>query len=341
MKWYTHILFPIVLLKLLGFDIFLIILGALAALLPDVDVSNSPIGRLLPQLSRRIGRRYAHRSITHSLPILSLITVAGSTLGFEASLALAIGYLSHLLLDMLNPTGVPLLYPKPSQFVLLGGSVSVGEVGEKALCVFLVAALTVLICFDILGTDPASFLGTLITSDSWVAQWEALGQDSIVQAKVYGFWGYSKSYVEITGNVTYGEGSMIYVESDDSIYSVSNREGSSIIASKVELTPLEIWTKTTILKSKDYSNYEDFLGSINNAFLISGRIHFLNQITSEQKFDIEQVQMQRPESHAPVKVIDSNTIEFRQTPLSFLEKISCCIPDGELKAGTMTVTVIG
>lgn len=340
MKWYTHILFSIVLLKLLGFDSILIFLGALAALLPDIDITNSPIGRLLPQLSRRIGRRYAHRSITHSLPILALISAAGSILGFDASLALAVGYMSHIILDMLNPSGVPLLYPKPSQFVLLGGSISVGETGEKTLAAVLIITIIVLACFDMLGTDPASFFGALISSNSWASQWELLGQDCVVEANVYGYWAYSRAYVEITGNVTGAEGSVLYVESAGSMYSVSNREGSSIIASNIELIPLEVWTEETVQEPKDYFNYSGFLEDMNSSLLMSGRMHFYNKISGEQKFDIEQAQMSRPESHVPIRVMDESTLEFRNAPLDFFRKISCCVPDGEIKTGPIAVKVI-
>jgi len=138
MKWYTHIIFPVVLLKLLGFDIALILLGVLATLLPDIDIINSPIGRLFSPLSKHLSKHYAHRSITHSLLALILLLATGLLFGIEISLVLAIGYLSHFLLDMLNPTGVPLFYPKPYQFVLLGGPVNTGEVGEKVLFTVLI-----------------------------------------------------------------------------------------------------------------------------------------------------------------------------------------------------------
>lgn len=40
--------------------------GAAAGLLPDVDISTSPAGRVLPWVSRWLERRFPHRSCTHS-----------------------------------------------------------------------------------------------------------------------------------------------------------------------------------------------------------------------------------------------------------------------------------
>jgi inner membrane protein len=328
---------------MLGFSPALIVLGVFAALLPDIDITSSPFGRIFSPVSKHLSKHYAHRSITHSLLALILISISGIFFGVQTAVSLLIGYLSHLILDMLNPSGVPLIYPKTSHFVLLGGSVKVGDRGETILFSILLITIIALVCFNVLNVSPSYFLNSLfaVSTKAQVGQWEQLKQKNVVEAEVSGYWSYSKTYVEMIGNVTDGRGSVLYIENNNSIYSVSNEEGSSIIAIKIDLRPLnEVETIEFIYESKDYSNYSDFLEILSNSSLVSGQIYFYNQISSEQKFDIEQIQMERPEGFAPIKVLDRNIIEFRQSPAGFFKRISCCVPDGGIKTGPIYVTVI-
>jgi inner membrane protein len=87
---------------------------ALASLLPDVDTGASVAGRLFPFLSRRIERRFGHRTLTHSLPFTAALAVCLAPLAlFDRDLyfLLLVGYVSHPLLDSCTVTGVRLLYP--------------------------------------------------------------------------------------------------------------------------------------------------------------------------------------------------------------------------------------
>ena len=72
----------------------------IGSLLPDIDKGNSLLGRYNP-LSFVI----PHRTITHCLLFLRL--------GYLISLYLSIGILTHYILDMLNPDGIPLFWPVP------------------------------------------------------------------------------------------------------------------------------------------------------------------------------------------------------------------------------------
>lgn len=97
-------------------------LALLGGLLPDLDHPRSLLGQWLPFLSRPLARLCGHRGFTHSL----LATGLGIW-GLQASLpgmpdglkdALLIGYLSHLLGDLLTPAGIPLLWPLRRRFAL-------------------------------------------------------------------------------------------------------------------------------------------------------------------------------------------------------------------------------
>jgi len=50
-----------------------LLVGAIAGLGPDVDISNSPAGQVLPWLSGYLEKRFPHRSCTHSCVASALV----------------------------------------------------------------------------------------------------------------------------------------------------------------------------------------------------------------------------------------------------------------------------
>lgn len=101
----------------------------IGSLLPDIDHPNSKINKYNP-LSAIICSFTKHRSITHSLlwmVIVSLVSILFKV-NLWAILGLNIGILSHLILDMMNPTGVPLFYPNKKMYHVC--SISTGSAGE-------------------------------------------------------------------------------------------------------------------------------------------------------------------------------------------------------------------
>lgn len=96
---------------------------ALGALLPDLDTAHSGLGRWVKPLSQTLERRFGHRTLTHSLVGMGLLAALTSWLLLLSPAVfwwLLVGYLSHLLLDTANISGVPLLWPSRLQFWLVG-----------------------------------------------------------------------------------------------------------------------------------------------------------------------------------------------------------------------------
>lgn len=100
-------------IEVTGLDLF-VYYGAsiVGSLLPDIDhpkswISQNTFG--IYKLFKGLG----HRGATHSL--FAVFMLEGILLALFGAhpivLGLGIGYFSHLLLDMLNPRGVPLAYP--------------------------------------------------------------------------------------------------------------------------------------------------------------------------------------------------------------------------------------
>jgi inner membrane protein len=105
----------------------IILVGAIAGLLPDVDISTSPAGRVLPWISRYFERRFPHRSCTHSLVASGAIAILGYALTlflgnkFSPLIhALNIGYFFGWFADVFTRGGVEMFYPSHVRCVCPG-----------------------------------------------------------------------------------------------------------------------------------------------------------------------------------------------------------------------------
>ena len=122
-------------------------LTATAALLPDIDLPTSRLGRALFFISTRLEREFGHRTLTHSLIALLVVAVLASPLhllGHPAWFwAVVGGYWSHLWVDMMNLRGADLFWPSPVRVVLPGNRAFRMEVGSKAEMVLLIALVLI------------------------------------------------------------------------------------------------------------------------------------------------------------------------------------------------------
>ncbi len=117
----------------------------LTCLLPDIDHPKSTLGQRFRWLSQPIARAFGHRGFTHSL-----LAVAGAVLLLQLKVTsqwvipgdvfqgLVLGYLSHIVADMLTPAGVPLLWPCRWRFRLPLLRSQKGNQVERMLCLALV-----------------------------------------------------------------------------------------------------------------------------------------------------------------------------------------------------------
>ncbi|WP_373975037.1 metal-dependent hydrolase [Chitinibacter sp. SCUT-21] len=92
-----------------------------AGLLPDLDHPKSTFGRIVPYISLPLAAIFGHRGFTHSL--LMVVAMVYVLLTYHENhnwpvLPLVVGYLSHIIGDMLTPSGVPLLWPVKQKFSL-------------------------------------------------------------------------------------------------------------------------------------------------------------------------------------------------------------------------------
>ena len=92
--------------------LLLIGIGAVAALIPDIDHPQGSIRRKLGCLGNLLFGRLKHRGITHTLIALVAVAAAAFTaLPPLIGVVVSIAYLSHILADMLTVSGLPIFWP--------------------------------------------------------------------------------------------------------------------------------------------------------------------------------------------------------------------------------------
>lgn len=129
------------------------------ALIPDIDHINSRIGNKLKPISKLIKLLgVKHRGITHSLLgiiifsflIKKLFYLNWISQGWYYSLLL--GYISHLIADMFNSTGLPILFPLKYRFKF-GFNIATGSWQEN---IFFSIIITCLLLFFLQKTNILS-----------------------------------------------------------------------------------------------------------------------------------------------------------------------------------------
>ena len=133
-------------------DPVLIVVGAIGGLLPDVDVSTSPAGRLFPWISGYFQETMPHRSMTHSIVASAVIAIASyGTAIFIPKLipiasALTIGYTFGWFADCFTRGGVGMFWPSPVRCVCPGNRNLRLKTGSNAeyfiLCILVAIALS-------------------------------------------------------------------------------------------------------------------------------------------------------------------------------------------------------
>jgi inner membrane protein len=164
MTWRTHVMGGLVSLWIVplggwilpsGIDttslVLAIIFALLGSLLPDLDareskLSNMQIGGVTPLKPAAwfLNRSLGHRGVMHSLLALLIASLVFSLplalfLDSFAGVGLALGYLSHLLLDACTKSGVPLYWPDNKRVHLLPRQLRfvTGSSAEDALFILL------------------------------------------------------------------------------------------------------------------------------------------------------------------------------------------------------------
>ena len=133
-------------------DPVLIAVEAIAGLLPDIDVSTSPAGKVFPWISGYFQETMPHRSMTHSIVASAVIAIAsyGTAIFIPQFIpiasALTIGYTFGWFADCFTRGGVEMFWPSPVRCVCPGNRNLRLKTGSNAeyfiLCILIAIALS-------------------------------------------------------------------------------------------------------------------------------------------------------------------------------------------------------
>lgn len=156
----------------LGFPIVTVpaglIVGAsmIGSLVPDIDHAKSTISTsnaVTKSVSRAVTSVSKHRGFVHTpvfvflvVALLSLTSLLGRPLGWQMALGFAVGMISHLLLDSLNPTGIMWLWPilvEPVHFAAIRTSSKLERLFRAVLVI-----VSVVITWHLFRADLAQIL---------------------------------------------------------------------------------------------------------------------------------------------------------------------------------------
>lgn len=116
MLFATHVIAAISVASAFGADCKNSFIAGVFSVLPDIDTPKSFVGRRL----RIISQLLTHRGFTHSLVALFIIYISIFYLfNPQTALYASLGWASHIILDVFNPTGVQLFWPF-KRFISLG-----------------------------------------------------------------------------------------------------------------------------------------------------------------------------------------------------------------------------
>ncbi|HNX59857.1 MAG TPA: metal-dependent hydrolase [Spirochaetota bacterium] len=110
----THYAFSCLVLTAAGTPPGVTLAASAVSLLPDMDHPESLAGRLIPGLSKTILRKYGHRTVTHSLLAIAVISVIAIPVVFVSPMvygAIVAAFASHIFIDLFNKAGVKLMAP--------------------------------------------------------------------------------------------------------------------------------------------------------------------------------------------------------------------------------------
>ncbi len=127
MFWYTHALFGLSLVSLITSDPSLLVLGLCVSIIPDLD--------------KLLGHRRWFSHSPFSAAFLSLVVLPLSSP--LHSLVVFVSLISHILLDLVTKSGLPLLYPVRTTNY---GLRLVSAHSKRANKLFMLLGLLILLC---------------------------------------------------------------------------------------------------------------------------------------------------------------------------------------------------
>jgi inner membrane protein len=225
-------------------DPVVIAVGAIGGLLPDIDVSTSPAGRLFPWIAGYFESTMPHRSCTHSIIASAVVAIASySTAIFIPKLlpiasALTIGYTFGWFADVFTRGGVEMFWPSPVRCVCPGNRNFRLKTGSNTeyfvLCVLVAIALSI---FSLNNNGGIlNQFNRLIASTSGVVQiYNQSGSNHKIIANIRGVRSIDRVKIDSQFLIIkeLGQGFVVLDEKDNKLYKASTEPDAQIIVEQI------------------------------------------------------------------------------------------------------------
>lgn len=264
--------------------------AVLGALIPDLDHTKSTIGKFFPPIAKWLEEKYGHRTVTHSIwgwavftLVLGIVLILLHFLGFKAwssglinwrwIAAFSIGYLSHLLIDMVNTRGVPLLWPEKIRFVIFKNPKYRIESGAKLEILF--GLVLIILVFLALPLSKYGLLTSLrwmlANSGSAIEEYKAANTISMVEFSGY-FTATKQPIEQGQAEILDVDNRRLIVLYKGDVYTLSDELAADISAGKIRVKktnrPIKIERQEFKNESRDY-----LLAQIPKGAFVSGTVH--------------------------------------------------------------------
>ncbi|OCQ92269.1 hydrolase [Nostoc sp. MBR 210] len=306
-------------------DPSVLVVGAIAGLMPDVDISTSPAGRVLPWVSAFFEERMPHRSCTHSLVAscaialfsYSVVLIVNAKLIVFAH-ALTIGYTFGWFSDVFTRGGVEMFWPSSVRCVCPGNRefrLRTGSNIEYFILVILIA-----IALGVFNVNNSGGLfnqfNRLIASPSGVQKiYNESGSTNLIKANIKGVMTSDRTPVKNQFLIIQAQGKGFLVQDDKGkIYKASTEPDAQIFLEEITADvgqPAITNIQAIFLEDEPVNAILEKFNNTNTFVFVTGTL------TVE---DTESINIPRDPYQFPYFRSTTNTINLEAAPLKTVLK---------------------
>ncbi|MUG91056.1 metal-dependent hydrolase [Scytonema sp. UIC 10036] len=316
-------------------DARLIVIGAAASLLPDIDTCTSYAGRIFSPVSRFLRQRLRHRGATHSLygssilAIFSYPIVVLTPVAVDFIHALNIGYFFGYFADIFTVSGCQLFWPSK---VRVGWPenrefrLKTNSPAESALVIMLLIILMFSLTVNSSG-GMMTYYNRLVGSISGVEQlYNQHGWAHLIITHIEGFR--SSDRTKVVGNFllveSHSQGFLV-LSKDGKVYKAGTEPDSQIITERITADVGQIAITNIESLTLDDENLKESLARFyrpRTLMFVSGKLKI------DDPEDIELI----PDLHQfPFIQLNGSSVKLETAPLDFVaQKLGNQFATGQL-----------
>ncbi|GAA6619223.1 metal-dependent hydrolase [Scytonema sp. NUACC26] len=307
----------------------ILMVGATAGLLPDVDISTSPAGRVLFPVSQYLERRFPHRSCTHSLAASTVVAtltygltffLPNSAFWLILAHAINIGYFFGWFADAFTRNGIEMFWPSSVRCVCPGNrNLRLASSSNAEYGVLVMLVLIAFISFNINSNGGLlNQFNRLIASPSGVEQiYNQSGATHLITVRIQGVL--SSDRAKVLGEYlivgSYGQGFLV-LSSDGKLYKAGKEPDCQIIIEQITADVGQV----AITNVESITLDDENLGSSLNRFYRPGVLTF---VTGEIAIDDPEDIKLTPDPHQfPFIRLSGSSIKLESAPLGFVIQVA-------------------